>query len=93
MMEDFKSIRNRREFLKDGLRTVLFGGLAFTGLFLGWKGHSSSGKESSCLVRLPCRGCSKLPDCQAPRAIDARQKPHDSRLQSLNEKRRVRDGR
>jgi len=54
MMEDFKSIRNRREFLKDGLRTVLFGGLAFTGLFLGWRGYSRSGKESSCLVRLPC---------------------------------------
>jgi hypothetical protein len=95
MMEDFKITKSRREFLRDGLRTVLFGGLAFTGLFLlGWRGHSNSGKESSCLVRLPCRGCSKLPDCQVPRAIDARQKtPSPSRLQSSKMNREVRDGR
>ena len=93
MMKDFRKTKNRREFLRDGLRAVLFGGLAFTGLFLGWKGHSLSGTESSCLVRLSCRGCSKLPDCQVPRAIDTRRKPLDSRLQSLKMKRRVRDGR
>ncbi len=88
MMKDFQKTKNRREFLRDGLRAVLFGGLAFTGLFLGWKGHSLSGIEPSCLVRLPCQGCSKLPDCQVPRAIDTRQKPRDSRLQSLKMKRR-----
>lgn len=93
MMQDFKKTKNRREFLRDGLRAALFGGLAFTGLFLGWKGHSLSGMESSCLLRLPCRGCSKLPACQVPRAIDTRQNPPDSRLQSLKMKRRVRDGR
>jgi len=77
-MQDFQKIKNRREFIRDGLRTALFGGLALTGLFLGWRGHSRPGRESSCLVNLPCRGCSKLPDCQEPRAIDAREKPHDS---------------
>ena len=93
MKQDFQITKNRREFLRDGLRTVLFGGLVFTGLFLGWKGYSRQGKESSCLVLLPCRDCSKLPGCQEPRAIDTRQNPPDSRLQSLKLKRRVRDGR
>jgi hypothetical protein len=93
MMQDLKITKSRREFLRDGLRTVLFSGLAFTGLFLGWRGYSRSGRESSCLVRLPCRGCSKLPDCQVPRAIDTRQKAPDSRLQSSKMERGVRDGR
>ncbi len=93
MVKDFQRTKNRREFLRDGLRAVSIGCLAFTGLFLGWKGHSLSGMEPSCLVRLPCQGCSKLPDCQVPRAIDTRQKPPDPRLQSLKMKRRVRDGR
>jgi hypothetical protein len=93
MMQDLQKTKNRREFLKDGLRTALFGGLAFTGLFLGWRGHSRSGRESSCLVNLPCRGCSKLLDCPEPRAVNARQKPHDSRLQSSKIKRGARDDR
>ena len=38
MMQEFEKAKNRREFLRDGLRTVLFGGLAFTGLFLGSRG-------------------------------------------------------
>ena len=89
-MQDLLKTKNRREFLKDGLRTALFGGLAFTGLFLGWRGQSRSERESSCLVNLPCRGCSKLPDCQEPRAANARQKPHDSPLPSLKIKRGAR---
>jgi len=93
MKQGFKKTKNRREFLRDGLRTILFGGLAFTGLFLGGKGYFRQGNESSCLVLLPCRGCSKLPDCQEPRAIDTRQKPPDSRLQPLKMKRGVRVGR
>ena len=91
MMKDFQKTKNRREFLRDGLRAVLFGGLAFTGLFLGWKGHSLSGIEPSCLVRLPCQGCSKLPDCQVPRAVDIRQNPPDSRHSVFkDEKKRLR---
>ena len=81
-MQDLQKTRNRREFIRDGLRTALLSGLAFTGLFLGWRGYSGSAKESSCLVDLPCRGCWKLPDCPEPIAFDARQKPSDSRLQS-----------
>ncbi len=83
MRQSLQTTKNRREFIKDGLRAVLFGGLAFTGLFLGWRGYSRPDEESSCLIDLPCRSCSKLPGCQKPRAIDARQKPHDSRFQSL----------
>ena len=78
MMQDLQKTKSRREFLKDGLRTALFGSLAFTGLFLGWRGYSRPGRESSCLVNFPCRDCSKLPDCQEPRAINARVEPRDS---------------
>jgi len=79
--------------MKDGLRAVLFGGLAFTGLFLGWRGYSRTDKESSCLVDLPCRNCSKLPGCQEPRAIDARQEPDDSRFQFSKMNKGARDDR
>ena len=82
-MQDLQKTRNRREFIRDGLRAALLSGLAFTGLFLGWRGYSGSAKESSCLLDLPCRSCSKLPDCQELKAFDARQKPSDSRFQSL----------
>ncbi len=82
MRQSLQITKNRREFLKDGLRAVVFGGLAFTGLFLGWRGYSRADKESPCLIDLPCRSCLKLPGCPEPRAIDARQKPDDSRFQS-----------
>jgi hypothetical protein len=64
------------------MRTILLSGLGFMGVFLGWKGFSTSGKESSCFVDLPCQGCSRLSGCQYPRALDVRQKERDSRLQS-----------
>lgn len=82
MIQSVQKTKNRRDFLRDGMRTVLLSGLAFTGLFLGWKGYSNSGKESSCLVDLPCRGCSRLLDCREPKALDVKQKERDSRLQS-----------
>ena len=82
-MQDLQKKGNRREFIRDGLRAALLSGLAFTGLFLGWRGYSGSAKESSCIVDLPCRGCSKLPGCQELKAFDARQRSSDSRVQSL----------
>lgn len=92
-MKDFQKTKSRREFLKDGLRAALFGCFAFTGLLLGWKGYSRSGRELSCLVNLPCRDCSKLSDCRESKAINARQKPYDSQLQSSKIKRGVLDDR
>lgn len=82
MIQDAQKTKTRRDFLKDGFRTVLLSGIGFMGLFLGWKGFSNSGKESSCLVDLPCRRCSRLSGCQYPRALDMKQKERDSRHRS-----------
>jgi len=70
--------------MKDGLRTVVLSGLAFAGLSLGWRRASSSGKDSSCIVDLPCRICSKLPGCQQPKAADVKQGYHGSLDRSLS---------
>jgi hypothetical protein len=93
MKQSLDITKNRREFLKDGLRAVLFGGLALSGLFLGWRGYSGADKESSCLIDLPCRSCSKLSGCQEPRAINARQEPDDSRFQSTKMNKGIRNDR
>jgi len=82
MIQNVQKIKTRRDFLRDGMRTVLLSGIGFMGLFLGWKGYSNSGKESSCLVNLPCRGCSRLSGCREPKALDVKQKERDYRLQS-----------
>ncbi len=82
MIQNVQKTKTRRDFLRDGMRTVLLSGIGFMGLFLGWKGISISGKESFCLVNLPCRGCSRLSGCQEPKALDVKQKERDSRLQS-----------
>ena len=73
-MQETRKKKNRREFLKDGLRASLLSGLAFAGLSLGWRGVSRSGKGSSCSIDLPCRICSQLPGCRKPEAVDAKQK-------------------
>ncbi|MEE8604924.1 MAG: hypothetical protein V3S65_06090 [Candidatus Aminicenantaceae bacterium] len=86
-MKEAHKIKSRREFMKDGLRTVVLSGLAFAGLSLGWRRASSSGKDSSCIVDLPCRICSQLPGCRKPEAITTKQKSKDSRSQFSPQKR------
>jgi hypothetical protein len=79
-MSDLKRTKNRREFLKDGLRAAVLGGIVFTGLFLGWKGNSSSEEESSCLIDLPCRNCLKLTGCKESRAAKTRKELQNSKM-------------
>jgi len=86
-MKEAQTTKSRREFMKDGLRTVVLSGLAFAGLSLGRRGASSSGKETSCTIDLPCRICSKLPGCQQLKAIDTKQEYHDSLNRSLSKNR------
>ncbi|NOR54321.1 MAG: hypothetical protein GQ536_09570 [Candidatus Aminicenantes bacterium] len=69
MMQDLQKTGSRREFLKDGIRTVLVGGFVFGSGMLGWRKISNAGQTSS-LVNLPCRDCSILPVCFLPKAID-----------------------
>ncbi len=73
MMEDTK-LKDRREFIKDGLRAILLGGVVFSGLFLGWRGQANSGTETSCSLDLPCRSCSKITSCIEPPAIQEKDK-------------------
>ena len=77
MKEAFKT-KNRREFIKTGLRTIVLGSLAFAGLSLGGKRSSGSEEKTSCAIDLPCRICSKLPGCQEREALDAKREHRDS---------------
>jgi len=86
-MQEKKKKKNRREFLKDGLRAFLLSGLAFVGLSLGWRGISRSGQKSSCSIDLPCTICSQLPGCRKPETVDTKQKAVDSRHQASSQKR------
>ena len=85
-MKEVRNKKSRRQFIEDGLRTIVLSGLAFVGLSLGWRRVSNSGKETSCAVDLPCRICSKLPGCRQFKATDAKQEYHDSldKLKSKN---------
>ena len=58
----------RREFLKNSLRTVLFGGFVLTGLHLATRSGSEAG-GSACPVSEACGRCSRLPKCGDLRAV------------------------
>jgi len=76
-MQDLQRTGSRRQFLKDGMRTVLFSGFVFIGAFLGWRKFSDTGQDS-CQIDLPCRDCSILPGCNEPKATDFRRKQRHS---------------
>lgn len=71
-MKEVHQTKSRRRFIKDGLRTVLLGGLALMGLFLGRRKVSTAGQDSPCTIDLPCRICSRLPGCQEVEALDTK---------------------
>lgn len=78
-MRDHTRVNSRRDFIKDGLRAALLGGLVFSGLFLGWRGRGNSGITESCALDLPCRNCSKISRCDKSRALQERNKTTNSR--------------
>jgi hypothetical protein len=79
-----RSQKTRREFLKDGLRTVIFGGFIFTSTFLGLRKFMDKDSTSTCPVNLPCDNCSKLKNCQEPKAIHLKQKQGELTPESLS---------
>ncbi len=87
VMQKTQKVKTRREFIKDGLRTVVLSGLAFVGLSVGGRKASSFGIETSCAIDLPCRICSRLPGCRKPEAEEARKISRDSRQQLSSQKR------
>ena len=60
----------RREFLKNGLRILSLGGILSAGGFLGWREIHSEEDENLCTIKLPCRDCSKYPDCKVQKAVE-----------------------
>jgi hypothetical protein len=79
LMKETRKTKDRRQFIKDGLRTVVLSGLAFAGLSLGRRSRYRSGYEGSCSLDLPCRICSQLPGCRKPEAIGTKRKVEKSR--------------
>lgn len=77
-MREANKTKKRREFIKVGLRTIVLGSLAFTGLSLGRRGATRNGEITHCAIDLPCRICSKLPGCQEREARDTRREYRDS---------------
>jgi hypothetical protein len=56
---------DRRSFLRDGLRALVFGSLALTGIVLGGRRPA---QNNSCHVDLACRDCARLAGCGESRA-------------------------
>jgi hypothetical protein len=77
MIEEHKT-KNRREFIKAGLRTIVLGSLGYSGLSLGRRASSDSEEKASCTIDLPCRICSKLTGCQELVARNTKREYHDS---------------
>ena len=63
----------RREFLKSMLRTLLLGGIAFTGGVLGWRTLRSKEDETVCTITLPCRNCEKYTYCTNSKTVTSEQ--------------------
>jgi hypothetical protein len=78
-MMDQAKVKNRRDFIKDGMRAVLLGGFVFSGLFLGWRGRANAGTDISCFIDLPCRSCSIIRRCPESQAFQERKRKSESR--------------
>ena len=85
MKQDLNKTGSRREFLKDGIRTVVLGGFVFVGGMFAWRSISNKGQTSS-LVDEPCGDCFILPVCVLPEAIDFKRKKRRSPQNSFPRK-------
>lgn len=78
-MPDQTKDKSRRDFIKDGMRAVLLGGIVFSGLFLGWRGRANSGTNTTCSIDLPCRSCSIIKRCPESQAFQERKNRSENR--------------
>ncbi len=66
------SSAGRRQFLRDGLRFAILGGLAaVTGRLAGREAARPAGQV--CISAGLCRGCAVFEDCGLPNALSAKQ--------------------
>ena len=77
---------DRREFIKDGLRTVILGGFVLFGLFLGLRKPSRTEKSSAMIPQSPCRECRKIKSCSQSNAVRYRKGEEQSDSPSCPEK-------
>lgn len=71
MRYDFELNKQRRDFLKSGMRNIFLGAFLLVGGTFSWR---QFGKTNETMITStsqsrsisPCRGCSKLPDCSNP---------------------------
>ncbi|MCP4724999.1 MAG: hypothetical protein GY863_08190 [bacterium] len=66
---------NRREFLKNGIRTLVLGGIITVSGILGWRKTKSPENENICTIELPCRSCSVFDNCIDQKAVELKQDP------------------
>ena len=80
-MPDQTKDKTRRDFIKDGMRAGLLGGIVFSGLFLGWRGRANSGTNNdvTCSIDLLCRSCLKIRRCKESSATQERKTRSESR--------------
>ena len=66
------SSASRRQFLRDGLRFAILGGLAaVSGKLAGRESARPAGQV--CISAGICRGCAAFEDCGLPRALSAKE--------------------
>jgi hypothetical protein len=78
-MPDQTKDKSRRDFIKDGMRAVLLGGIVFSGLFLGWRGRANSSTNTTCSIDLPCRSCSIIKRCPESQPFQERKRMSENR--------------
>jgi hypothetical protein len=74
MKQKIQNKGSRREFVKDGARMVLFGGIALMGGILSRRIMTHPNQSSVCPIYNPCQGCLKLSDCLEPKAAEFKRK-------------------
>ena len=73
------SSASRRQFLRDGLRLAMLGGLAAVGGTLAGR-QAGQPAGQVCISAGICRGCAIFEDCGLPRALSAKEARSNSRM-------------
>ena len=73
---------SRRQFLRDGLRFTMLGGLAAVGGELAGR-QAGLPAGQVCISSGICRGCAVFEDCGLPRALSAKEARNNSRMRPL----------
>jgi hypothetical protein len=76
------SAASRRQFLRDGLRLAMLGGLAAAGGTLAGR-QAGLPAGQVCVSAGICRGCAVYEDCELPRALSVKEAIGQSKTRPL----------